>query len=385
MYRIGVILEELSQTVGFTEGVIFNKLPEDLKVTSYGRSLEKEHPMLTQNNLKRISPKTEMHVSNFDASKTYNAGEFFIYNDITYKVKPEVTDVSGVTPPNESYYEIYNPEIEYLRELRNMSIKRVVDNFIETKISQKTSEGILSTGYTAITTPEKYDKGTNKFIGLHYSRSSVYLAIHIKQIGINLTTAADFDLYIYSTQTEEFVRKITINHTGTGLEYFEVDYLIAGGFNNHIIGVFSDELPEEPGLMQHFQNLNKALCIPVTGDYTDKNERPLDLAYSNSTILTSHYTVYCDLTNFITANKKHFTEAIIAQFVYNFVYELFYNPEQRINQTTRVNETDKISYDLENMVLPRLKDAMKSLNVSTSDIDAVCLKSGKQIRYKTIS
>lgn len=386
MYRYDKIIPEFRTIVGFSDGKNFEgtEMPSDLKTSNTGRFYEKEHPMVTLKNLKRIAPKPEEDIIiEYSSGVQYYEGQYIKHDGVIYKV---IQDVIDVKPPDSTYYEVYNPLAEYLRKMEEVAIREVLDNFFENKIQKKIGQSFINSGQN-YSLPRNKERGTETgFCGVHINMQSKFLYTEINGIEIYLDSPGTFNLYLFKDGQKTSVNSKEVTHNGEGLQKLDAKFELSECID-YYLGYYTSELPENPVRLNYTYNLRYIYNIPFSADYNVIGEFLADenVNWLYSTTLGFHYHAYCDITNFLIEQKEKFANAIVQQFTYNFLKELLYNPEQRVNSTSRTGmEFEKISYDIENITGKKLAMALKSLHIDLSGIDNICFKPAKSIKYKTI-
>lgn len=431
MLRINDIKESMRGLVGWHQSVNPSyEIDSDLLNSESGLYFQDTHPLLTLDNVRSILPQyREGEYAEYSSSKTYNKGAIVLYCDIPYICNKTTTDN---TPSDESeYWSKYDQLSHYLRSSVDSGITTVVNNFLTTKTLNKETKAILEhkcffdgAGRKQNTIPNSQ---IDTLVGFELQpMKGLGVTTQLHRIGMQFVGGNGVvHLFLFHTSQTSPIATFDLNYTSNGsYQWFAIENQFMRYIDEYGVGgtyylcYNQNELPE-PTMMA--VNVNKdwskepcSSCnlgdarmwramvrhLRVSPFRVDVNDwdsenptmfEPDDIIYTHDKCygLNVEFSIGCDLTDFIIAQRQIFSVALQKQVAVDVLRRIAYNPDVVVNRNQAnvsrqevIAELDGNTYTRSNGLKGELKKAYDSIELETTKMDSVCLSCNtKGVKY----
>lgn len=432
MIRLNDIQEALSKVVGWEQNYDpQNQIDKELCESESGLYYQGAHPLCTLDNLCAVMPDNFLYsypawnqlIHYQKGSKVRHNGELWIANEDSVNVPPEANDFNkdfnnDFGSELAGYWVRYNLASDFIRKLTENSIKSVAMRFIREKILGKETRNIIEkrtifdgAGRIADTIENK-----GQIVGFEITPlRQGGITMKIEQIGLQFYgNTGDIKLYLFHSSCAEPVWSQTITYNKQNGTYqweavkdLYLPYLNpktnAGG--SWYLVYSQNELPDyaeavnfardwsrEPcstcnkGDVMLYREMTKYVRIsPFRVDTpSDWDGMLWDIAsniYTNTQNygLNIQFTIGCDLTDFIIAQRFIFADVLQKQVASDSLRTIALNPNVRVNRNQANVARDNILYELDGNgqgvkgLNGDLEKAYKALSIDTTGLDQICL------------
>lgn len=436
MYRLNSILNGLDGLVGWQQSHNLKKqIAWELVGSSSGLYFQDAHPLLTLENLRAIMPDDWI-----EGYPVAHSGEIFIdqskwaYNGKVYRcICPEEGQIPYLpeSEEGEAYWAEYDILSDYLADITRQGEVKVIQRFFQDKVNSHESKNLLENKSLFDGAGRLNDIVENKgwLVGFEFTPiRSQGITMFLNKIGLQMKGAlGDVPLYLFHSSSEKPIATwvARFNNTEGSFSYLDFnprDFQVSGNqakmFDGELpymksttdggsfyLVYHQSELPEWMDAINYARDWSKAPCMACNrGNAQEWAEMtkyvrimpfrvecdkflqnhllwPLeDMIYTPSTNygINFRYTIGCDLTDFIIAQKDIFANAIQLQVAYTALKTMMNNPNVRVNRE-QVNSA-ALLYDLDGDSTGRasgmkveLENAYKALKIDTEGIAKVCL------------
>jgi hypothetical protein len=428
MYRPEIITQNLLHLLGWRQN--YNTadfaIADTLTQSESGQYFQDIHPLLTLDNVKAIAPDFEsISLSAWVEATQYRKGDRRSDNNVDYRAKVDNIGKVPETSPNE--WELFDPFNEWLENKTKASILNAVQTFFSDKMIETTAKSILENKILFDGSGRLTDlvPNLNRLVGFEITPiRSKGITLKIERIGTQFTGTGEMKLYLFHSSSSEPVKEITITRTKDGAMEWSLQ-------NDLILPYVSDSIDaggswflcydqREIGAMQAIfksRDWSKTPCDTcnreehqswsIWSKYLEVHpfrttvENPGDMLEIDKNVYTydSNYglnlqiTMECDLTDIITEQRKAFQNVIGLQVASDFIREMAYNPQYRINRTQQNFTRMELLYELDgdsqspkkSGINYKLNRAMQALKMDTTGINRVCMPCKSEgLRYRTI-
>ena len=427
MYRVSDLQTGLLNLIGVRQyyDTSIMQVADSLLDSESGIYIQDSHPLMTLDNILSISPDVENIV--YDpwvggvTPTTYHQYDRVSYDSNNYRALRDNVNKQPDTSPDD--WERFDEFSEWLENKMKASVIRTVQKFINEKKVISTAKSILESkplfnkaGSFADTIDNK-----GKWVGFEINPIRAKgITVQIKRVGFQSNKAETIDIYLFHSSSKEYIQKQQIvvgeafNFSWYSLNNFTLPYIDdqdAGGswylvYNqNQLTGKAINtarDWSQKPcncsrGDLNLYNLWSKWVVVnPMNVDYADENLWNIE---DNIYITDSNYglnielSVYCDYTRTILEQRDLFKDIILYGYAMDFLREMAYNPNVRINRHVQntLPSAEKILYEIDGDSRGRegglKKDfrlAMDAIKLDFEGIDSICLPCRRNgIRYKS--
>lgn len=428
MYRTNEIKAGLLHLIGWRQ----NYNPADLEVSSSltqtetGQYFQDIHPLLTLDNIKAIAPDFKNIVlPTWNETDQYRTGARVDRNGTQYRANIPNTDKYPETSANE--WEFFDPFNEWLEMKTGASILNAISVFFSDKMIDSTAKSILENKIL-------FD-GSGRLTDLVYNYGSLVgfeiipirakgILLRIESIGLQFKGTGTIKLYLFHSSNPTPIQTINLVRTKDGgMDWFTQDNLILPYVSADIDAGGSWFLcydQREQGAQQAIyrsRDWSKRPCDTCNREeyqswqiwskfleihpFRQKTKNPGDMPTVGRNVYTydSNYginlqvSMECDLTDIIIEQRALFQNVIGLQVASDFIREMAYNPNFRLNRLNQNFSKMELLYELDGDsqspkkagINYKLSRAMTALKIDTTGINRVCLPcTSNGIRYRTV-
>lgn len=417
MYRLNDLVSSFSNLVGWKD--------TDLSATESGLYFQEAHPLLTIRALRGIMPKdlAEKYPA-YDSTMEYAKGERVRSNGKVYEsLKDE--NASPVTSTDWKEYDVLNDYLTYITE---RGIKKVITKFVNEKIVGMESKNLVDrrTLFDGAGSREARTENRGRLVGFEITPfRSNGITTTLNRVGLQfIGNTGTVKLYLFhSSQPEPIATKeVTISSDkgiftwvdlGWVLPYLSDD-INAGGswyvvYNQAALPDYMESInfgrdwSREPcntcnkGNLQLYRLMQKYLTLSpfyvVAPDWDENLWDIEDNIYTpnNNYGLNFMFTMACDITDTLIAERFQFASAIQLQVATDALREIALNPEVAVNRVQSNAERDNIMFEAYGNgqgikgLSGELEKAYKALSVDLKGLDPICMGChNKGIHYRSI-
>ena len=417
MYRLNDLVSSFSNLVGWKD--------TDLSATESGLYFQEAHPLLTIRALRGIMPKdlAEKYPA-YDSTMEYAKGERVRSNGKVYEsLKDE--NASPVTSTDWKEYDVLNDYLTYITE---RGIKKVITKFVNEKIVGMESKNLVDrrTLFDGAGSREARTENRGRLVGFEITPfRSNGITTTLNRVGLQfIGNTGTVKLYLFhSSQPEPIATKeVTISSDkgiftwvdlGWVLPYLSDD-INAGGswyvvYNQAALPDYMESInfgrdwSREPchtcnkGDLQLYRLMQKYLTLSpfyvVAPDWDENLWDIEDNIYTpnNNYGLNFMFTMACDITDTLIAERFQFASAIQLQVATDALREIALNPEVAVNRVQSNAERDNIMFEAYGNgqgikgLSGELEKAYKALSVDLKGLDPICMGChNKGIHYRSI-
>lgn len=419
MYRIADILSSFSSLVGWSD-------TDNLATSESGLYFQEAHPLLTLRAMRGIMPKDLIEkYPTFEEGTTYAEGEIVQSEGSAYISL--VADNTAALSDTDSWAS-YDLLETYLSSLTERGIKKVITKFVNEKIVGLESKNLVDrrTLFDGAGRKEARTEPTGKLVGFEITpfRSNGILTT-INKVGVQMYgNTGSFTLYLFhSSQSDPIAStEVTIESNKGNFVWVDLSWALpyvndtinAGG--SWYVVYDQNDLPDymesinfgrdwsrEPcgtcnkGDLQLYRLMQKYVTLSPFYVAVDDWDGTLwdieDNVYcaNDNYGLNFMFTIACDITDTIIAEKYQFAHAIQLEVASEALRALSLNPEVTVNRVQANAARNDILFALEGDgqgirgLAGELKLAYKALSVDLKGLDPICMGChNKGIRYRSI-
>ena len=417
MYRLNDLVSSFSNLVGWKD--------TDLSATESGLYFQEAHPLLTIHALRGIMPKdlADKYPA-YDSTMEYAKGARVRSNGKVYEsLKDE--NASPVTSTDWKEYDVLNDYLTYITE---RGIKKVITKFVNEKIVGMESKNLVDrrTLFDGAGSREARTENRGRLVGFEITPfRSNGITTTLNRVGLQfIGNTGTVKLYLFhSSQPEPIATKeVTISSDkgiftwvdlGWVLPYLSDD-INAGGswyvvYNQAALPDYMESInfgrdwSREPcntcnkGNLQLYRLMQKYLTLSpfyvVAPDWDENLWDIEDNIYTpnNNYGLNFMFTMACDITDTLIAERFQFASAIQLQVATDALREIALNPEVAVNRVQSNAERDNIMFEAYGNgqgikgLSGELEKAYKALSVDLKGLDPICMGChNKGIHYRSI-
>lgn len=417
MYRLNDLVSSFSNLVGWKD--------TDLSATESGLYFQEAHPLLTIRALRGIMPKdlADKYPA-YDSTMEYAKGARVRSNGKVYEsLKDE--NASPVTSTDWKEYDVLNDYLTYITE---RGIKKVITKFVNEKIVGMESKNLVDrrTLFDGAGSREARTENRGRLVGFEITPfRSNGITTTLNRVGLQfIGNTGTVKLYLFhSSQPEPIATKeVTISSDkgiftwvdlGWVLPYLSDD-INAGGswyvvYNQAALPDYMESInfgrdwSREPcntcnkGNLQLYRLMQKYLTLSpfyvVAPDWDENLWDIEDNIYTpnNNYGLNFMFTMACDITDTLIAERFQFASAIQLQVATDALREIALNPEVAVNRVQSNAERDNIMFEAYGNgqgikgLSGELEKAYKALSVDLKGLDPICMGChNKGIHYRSI-
>ena len=366
MYRLNDLVSSFSNLVGWKD--------TDLSATESGLYFQEAHPLLTIRALRGIMPKdlAEKYPA-YDSTMEYAKGERVRSNG---KVYESLKDENASPVTNQLDWKEYDVLNDYLTYITERGIKKVITKFVNEKIVGMESKNLVDrrTLFDGAGSREARTENRGRLVGFEITPfRSNGITTTLNRVGLQfIGNTGTVKLYLFhSSQPEPIATKeVTISSDkgiftwvdlGWVLPYLSDD-INAGGswyvvYNQAALPDYMESInfgrdwSREPchtcnkGDLQLYRLMQKYLTLSpfyvVAPDWDENLWDIEDNIYTpnNNYGLNFMFTMACDITDTLIAERFQFASAIQLQVATDALREIALNPEVAVNRVQSNAET----------------------------------------------
>lgn len=440
MYRVNEIKAALLHLVGWQQNYDTSEftIADSLTQSDTGLYFQQAHPLLTLQNLRSIapnfdSPKPDViknEYPTYSITNLYKANDRCSYNGKTYRATSETL---GDSPDGGSPWEEHDYFSEWLEDKTVGSILKAVSEYVNRKMSTGGANKLLESKCLFDGAGRLVDTIANQKALAGFEIVPVRgrgVTTKINRIGLQFTKAGAITLYLFHSSSSAPIKTIELTITKPNtMQWFTVAdlYLPYVSDTNDAGGSWylmynQSELAEDMKAISKDRDWSKEPCSGCSAleysnwqawsrylevhpfkvsNFVEDDILGLQLwdIQNNLYTLTTNYglnlevTVECDITDYIIAQKGIFKDIIQYQVAVDFLREMAYNPNVRINRNALNITKADILYELDgdstslkkSGLAYKLDLAHNAIAFNTRGIDRICLpcKTGG-IKYRTV-
>lgn len=434
MYRVNEIKTALLHLVGWQQNYDTQEftIADSLTQSDTGLYFQQAHPLLTLQNLKSVALDfRNITYPAYSAATLYRVGDRCTYLNSTYRAKESSLNV--LPTADADAWERFDAFSEWLEDKTVGSILKAISEYINRKMSVGGANKLLESKCLFDGAGRLVDTITNQNALAGFEIVSVRgrgVTTKINRIGLQFTKAGTITLYLFHSSSSAPIKTIELTITKpNAMQWFTVSdlYLPYVSDNNDAGGSWylvynQSDLAEDMKAISKDRDWSKEPCSGCSAlEYSNwqawsrylevhpfkvsnfEEDEILGLRLwdiqNNLYTLTTNYginlevTVECDITEYIMTQKSIFKDIILYQVAVDFLREMAYNPNVRINRNAlNVTKAD-ILYELDgdstslkkSGLAYKLDLAHKAIAFNTRGIDRICLpcKTGG-IKYRTV-
>ncbi len=375
MYRINDIVSAFSSLVGWRDS-------DTLSTSTSGLYFEEAHPLLTKRAMEAIMPKKEGF---------------------------------GID--------------DYLAQLRDAGIKRVVNTFVNSKLVGMETKNIVErrTLFDGVGRKEATIPNRGRIVGFEFQPlRGNGITTELNKVGLQFVgNTGTIKLYLFHSSVTEPIATKEVEYTSERGSFMWFDlagwvlpyvsestnaggawYVVydEGALPDYMQSInFGRDWSREPcgtcnkGDVNLYRTMVRNITLSpfyVVADDWDGTLWDLeDMQYTNGTNYGMNFmvTMSCDLTDSIIAEKSIFASAVQLQVASDALRALAMNPEVAVNRVQFNADRNDIMFAVEGNgqgirgLQGELSKAMKALSIDTKGLDVVCLScQNKGVRYISI-
>lgn len=434
MYRVNEIKTALLHLVGWQQNYDTQEftIADSLTQSDTGLYFQQAHPLLTLQNLKSVALDfRNITYPAYSAATLYRVGDRCTYLNSTYRAKESSLNV--LPTADADAWERFDAFSEWLEDKTVGSILKAISEYINRKMSTGGANKLLESKCLFDGAGRLVDTITNQNALAGFEIVPVRgrgVTTKINRVGLQFTKAGTITLYLFHSSSSAPIKTIELTITKPNtMQWFTVTdlYLPYVSENNDAGGswylVYNQaDLAEGMKAISKDRDWSKEPCSGCSAleysnwqawsrylevhpfkvsNFVEDDILGLQLwdIQNNLYTLTTNYginlevTVECDITDYIIAQKGIFKDIIQYQVAVDFLREMAYNPNVRINRNAlNVTKAD-ILYELDgdstslkkSGLAYKLDLAHKAIAFNTRGIDRICLpcKTGG-IKYRTV-
>jgi hypothetical protein len=294
----------------------------------------------------------------------------------------------------------------WLKQKTEASILKAVNAWTDAKMQNRTAKNLLANNLLFPHTINTTDKDQNKseIVGIELTQKrSKSIRTKVRKIGIQLVANQTIDVMLYRNGSAFPVETQSVVYAGAGAnQWVAVDWTLEGNNTYHIAydqtdlegtnvainGVYEYSFNSFGALNFPTENYYKASAFSTSGTFQQSK-----YTVSTNYGLNLDLDVRCDYTAFILEQKDLFKNLIWYQVGLDFLRELAFNANARVNRNEANTDYQTIIYEIDgdsqgrntNTVSGRYDAALKAIQFDETGIDSVCLPCKRRgIRYKAL-
>lgn len=416
MYRINDIVNSFKTLVGWEQsrtGAF--RIDDSLTTADAGIYYQEAHPLLTLRAMQGIMPEDwgEQYPL-YHADNVYNKGDIVKSSGTNYRsLKNNNTGHSLLAA---EWWEEYNPLSQYLDDLVETGIKKVVQRFVRDKVLGMETRNLIDrkTLFDGAGRIEARTKRQGRLVGFEINPLRTGGAtMKIEKIGLQFVgNVGSITMYLFHSSKSEPVATKVFNYTsihGT-FQWFDVAEMFLPYYNefgnggtwylvynqntlpNYMESVnFGRDWSREPcgtcnkGDVQLYRMLSQWVQLsPFYVDATNWNGLLWDIedniyTPSDNYGINLQFSLGCDLSDFMISQRMMFANVVQLQVASLALKTLSLNPEVAVNRVQANADRNAILFEAEGDGMGikglngELEKAYKALSYDTKGIDPVCL------------
>lgn len=433
MYRLNDILKSFDGLVGWRQSHSLKKqIDPSLTASESGLYFQDAHPLLTLDNMRSIMPDDWIDAYPDWTAKEggYAKGEKVRIGD---KVFISNTEDNTGSPDSSLDWQPFDMLTDYLSQMTRSGIVRTVQTFITRKVNSQQTRNLLEHRPLFDGAGRYNDIVPNHgcIVGFEITPlRSIGITMYLDKIGLQMRSATGtVRVYLFHSSQSAPLGTWDLTFDGKGGDFAWLDFdpksfnsadgskgimmfdnalpylhTTADGGSYYLV-YHQSELPKWMDAINYARDWSKEPCMTCNrGNVKEWREMSkyvrispfrvqddsflerhalwdlADMIYTPSTNygINFRYTIGCDITDFIVAQKGVFSTAVQLSVAYQALKTLMNNPSVRVNRN-QLNAA-QLSFDLDGESTGRptgisadLERAFKALEVDTTGLADVCL------------
>lgn len=364
MFKISDLNACFSGLVGFKQSSTpgYPIINNSLSKSDSGLYVEGAHPLITQENIYAVAPEFDGFTYPAWVAGVYPKNYIVTSNTKKYKAIQNVSNDIGEPSTASTYWKQIDPYNDWLETLYNESINDLAFALINYKKIAGVGKSLIQSLkiYEGFGTLSSKIIKRDRFVGWElYLKNIENIMIEINKLGLQADTAQpNFNLYIYHSSQNEYLKKIELNfNKPSSFEWKELQDVILNFYStNHdtdgvfYIGYYESELQGQA--ITREMNLSAAPCagcdkfnidsfnkwsktmklqaISIDSDYLNEDKNLFDTSkvkrhYDTNFGMNMAITIKCDLTDFFCAHKMLFADALQKQIALNLLNKMAFS------------------------------------------------------------
>lgn len=398
MFNVQQVLTAFEDLVGYRQ----NPDPTgeqllDLTTSISGIWVQGRHSLLEMDNILSAAPDFAQYTfPAYNAGTAYSLGAIVSYNSKLYKAIQAGTGQDPETPAS-TYWELYSPFTEWMRERLHDGITQSVRDWITKKTKLKSAKNLLADGrlFNFDNTGTILETSTGKVVGLAITvKGGQSVKSKAKRLGLQITANQTLPVKIFrSTVVQPVHTQNLVYDQGGGVQWFDIDYEFQGG-GHYFIGYDQDSLVGQAvnNAINYRGFLNQTDVFPFGDDYLVISNFRIDSDFLtiwdlNSTQygvdtnfgLNLDFDVRCDYTQFVIDQKNMFADVVATKTAMDILRKILNNPNSNTNRHTNNISREELLYEIDGNgktksgIGKQYDDELAAIQLSVENIDPVCL------------
>lgn len=382
-----------------------------LTASSSGLYFNGEHPLLNIENLLSLAPEFDkITIPAWNSGTAYVAGNLVSLSGTNYRA---IAASTNQTPPNATYWEVYDAFTEWLKEKTEAGIVRAITAWLNKKVVRQTGNSLLERKilFDNASRITELDSAGASLVGIEViPRRRRGLQLNIERIGLQFDTNQNITVYLFHSQDAGPEQSQAIAYAGGGgLQWETVNWALSGEGAYYIVydqaalagqsinGVYDygfanwDNIHYYPS-GRYFQAVGfEAPAAASVSAMWDISGNAYTLATNYG--LNLDINAQCDYTALILEQKNLFADLIAKQVAADLLRELAFNPTARINRHEANIDRESLLYEVDGDsrgyrpggIRKQLEDAIEAIQLDATGLDSACLPCRRRaVRYTSV-
>ena len=400
MYNAATIKTELIGLVGWRQNADpsgWQLIAPLTTAPTSGLYFNDVHPLLSFDNLISIAPDfPRITFPAWSALTSYAIGDKVLVSSVYYiAIAPSLNQ----TPPNATYWAVYDPFTAWLKEKTEAGIIAAVDDWLASKSEMLTASALLSNDdlFKATGNISNLQAKAGNIVGLEIIPArSKNVILKIDRIGIQFDTNQTVRVYLFKSGRVTEVAHLDIVYAGAGaVQWADAGWELSGE-GSYFIAYNEDAITGQAvnGVNDHtylgsgvrnFPSSRYFQATAFTVDHDDaaalwdltQNQYSLDTNFGLNLTTSAR----CSYTDFIVRQKNLFKTVIAHRVGMDLLREMAFNPQSRINRNAENITKGQVLYEIEGdtrgnrefSLSGQYKKALAAIQFDTNAIDPICL------------
>lgn len=431
MYRLNDIVESFLPLVGWRQDRSpAYRIDEAITHSDSGLYFQEAHPLLTLRAMQSIMPQDwNEGYDTYSNATEYSKGDK-VRNSLNDKIyKSLVNNNIGNALTDATKWEEYNTLTDYLADMEERGVKKVVTRFINEKVIGLETKNIIDRRclFDGTGRIDNRVENHNRLVGFEITPlRSDGLTTKIEKLGLQfIGNTGEIKIYLFHSSLREPVATKTVTYNksnGTFLWFDLEDWYLpyvgdnnAGGswyimYNQRTLPAYMEAInfgrdwSREPcgtcnkGDLQLYRLMTRwaefspfYVNIPEDWDETLWDIQNNIYTNGNNYGINMMFSMGCDLTNTLIAERMDFAQTIQLQVAEEALRTLALNPEVNVNRVQYNADRDNVLYETDGNgqgikgLKGELDKAFKALSFDTRGLSDVCLTcKSKGIKFGAI-
>ena len=431
MYRLNDIVNSFLPLVGWRQDRSSAlKIDEAITHSDSGLYFQEAHPLLTLKAMNSIMPQDwNEGYDAYSATEEYSKGDK-VYHATSGKVYISLVDNNeGNAVTDKDYWAEYNTLSDYLEQIENQGIKKVITKFVNEKLVDLETKNIIDRRclFDGTGRIDNRVQNHNRLVGFEITPLRADgLTTKIEKLGLQfIGNTGEIKFYLFHSSLAEPVATKVVNYNKSNgtflwfdLEEWYLPYVgqnNAGGswyivYNQRNLPAYMEAInfgrdwSQEPcgtcnkGDLQLWRVMTRwaefspfYVAIDENWDETLWPIENMIYTSGNNYGINMMFSMGCDVTNMMIAERLSFANVIQLEVANEALRTLALNPEVAVNRVQYNADRDSILYETDGNgqgikgLKGELDKAYKALSFDTRGLSDVCLRcKSKGIRFGAI-